>query len=124
MKSIEYKIISYETPGLKLPDNVESKLKIFLSHPRYAARSPEVIKMKRINILNEYMLTHKLMKYGDIIHFKDIKKYAYNFFDPNYILSFDKVPCGDDWVDIETFKSYQQKIFSSDDDPGLISDTR
>jgi hypothetical protein len=112
MKSIDYKVISYESNLPPLSNNLEVKLKTFLMHPRYSTHTTSMITMNRINILNEYLLSYKLMKYGDVIHLKDIKKYAYNFFDENYILTFDKVPCGDEWLDIEKFRLQREKIFN------------
>jgi hypothetical protein len=106
LKKINYKIITYENLNdiNKIPDFILEILNNWLSQIRYKKIDTETYKkIKLLNIMNEFSLTHKLKQYSNCIHIKDIKKYSYNFFDDNYPLILDKIPYENEWYDIDYF---------------------
>jgi hypothetical protein len=114
MRDLEYKLVSFsDVDSLpSLSSHAQTKIDTCLQHPRYANRTPDYFRMKQANILNEYMLTHRLQKLGNIVHLQDIKRYSYNFFDEHYPLDYDKVPCGDEWIGKEIFQLHALRIRS------------
>jgi hypothetical protein len=110
---------------IEIDPELKDKIENYLKGSRYNKyRENGTLYIKRINILNEFMLSYKISQVCDLIDIKDIKKYSYNYFDNNYLLQFDKVPFENDWFDVKDFLNKKNKLFSSSSSLQKIDSTK
>jgi hypothetical protein len=95
---------------ININNNIKHSINNWINfNERYKNLNESQKKIKFKNILNEFILSYNIGKYGKIIDLRKIKKYSYNFFDSNYNLKFDMVPYNNNWYDINEFLKKKQE---------------